>query len=70
MGTDKQDRSRPPDSGLPLDPGDIADAAQIQMPGKPPNLTFDPSKRHKEPARTTGEGATAEDEQLSGKEKE
>ena len=69
MGTDKQDRSRQPDEVVPPDPGDVADAAQIQMPGKPPNLAFDPSKRNKQPARTT-EDALAEDEGLSGKDKE
>jgi len=70
MGSDKQERPRPPDEALPPDPGDIADAAQIQMPGKPPNLAFDPSKRNKARARTTGERARAEDETLSGKYKE
>ena len=70
MGTDKQDRSRQPDEVVPPDPGDVADAAQIQMPGKPPNLAFDPSKRNKQPARTTAENALAEDEELSGKHKE
>jgi hypothetical protein len=70
MGTDKQDRSRQPDEILPPDPGDIADAAQIQMPGKPPNLAFDPSKRNEKAARITGERALAEDETLSGKDKE
>ena len=70
MSTDKQDRSGQPDRAPPRDPGDIADAAQIQMPGKPPNLAFDPSKRNKAPARTTGERARAEDETLSGQREE
>jgi len=70
MSDDKQDRSRQPDDSGPPDPGDIADAAQIQMPGKPPNLAFDPSKRRKQPARTGGERAPAEDAELSGKHEE
>ena len=67
MSDDKQDRSRQADGAASPDPGDIADAAQIQMPGKPPNLAFDPSKRRKPPARTSGEQPRAEDEKLSGK---
>ena len=67
MAIDKQKRPWQPDNIGPPDPGDIADAAQIQMPGKPPNLAFDPSKRRKQPARIAGERALAEDEELSGK---
>ncbi|HWG79497.1 MAG TPA: hypothetical protein VN681_06980 [Stellaceae bacterium] len=70
MSDDRQDRSKQPDSVEPPDPGDIADAAQIQMPGKPPNLAFDPSKRNKQPARVTGKRAPDEDEKLSGKDEE
>ena len=70
MGDHKHDRSKQPDSVVPPDPGDIDDAAQRQMPGKPPNLAVDPSKRHKEPARIAGEPALAEEEKLSGKCKE
>jgi hypothetical protein len=60
MSDDKQDRSKPPDSVVPPDPGDIADAAQMQMSGKPPNLVFDPSKRNKEPARARRGGEDSE----------
>ena len=70
MSDDRPDRSKQPDSVQPPDPGDIADAAQIQMPGKPPNLAFDPSKRNKNPARDTGKRAPAEDENLTGEDKE
>jgi hypothetical protein len=70
MGTDEQVRSRQLDDVAPPDPGDIADAAQRQMPGKPPNLAFDPGKRNKERARTTDEPAPAKDEKLSSKYKE
>jgi hypothetical protein len=67
MSNHKQDRPKQPDSVVPPDPGDIADAAQIQMPGKPPNLAFDPSKRNQDAARIAGESALAEEEKLSAK---
>jgi hypothetical protein len=60
MGDDKRDGSKQWESIAPPDPGDIGDAAQIQMPGKPPNLAFDPSKRHEELASIAGEHALAE----------
>jgi hypothetical protein len=40
--------------------GDMADEAAKQMPGKPPNLTFDPSRRNEELARAAGDRAMAE----------
>ena len=43
--------------------GDMADEAQKQMPGKPPNLTFDPSRRNEELARAAGDRAMAEAEE-------
>jgi hypothetical protein len=36
---------------------DEADMAQQQMPGKPPNLTYDPSKRIEELSRKSGDEA-------------
>ena len=41
----------------------MADEAQKQMPGKPPNLTFDPSRRNEELARAAGDRAMAEAEE-------
>jgi hypothetical protein len=48
---------------------DIADAAQEQMPGKPPNLTYDPSRRSEEQEREAGDRALdeAEREKADGK---
>jgi hypothetical protein len=41
---------------------DIGDAAQAQMPGKPPNLTYDPSRRKERLEREAGERAIEEAE--------
>ena len=40
--------------------GDMADEAAKQMPGKPPNLAFDPSKRTAALVRAAGDRAMAE----------
>ena len=60
MDKRKRQKSSIGDDSAHPDPGDIADVAQQQMPGKPPNLTFDPSKRYEELAREAGERALAE----------
>jgi hypothetical protein len=48
---------------------DIADAAQEQMPGKPGNLTYDPSRRTEKQEREAGDRALdeAEREKADGK---
>ncbi len=43
------------------EPGDVADEALKQMPGKPPNLTVDPGKRYDDLARQSGDRALAEE---------
>ncbi len=59
------------DDDLPADaePGDMADAAAKQMPGKPPNLTVDPGKRYDDLARRSGDRALAEEEKEQQREK-
>jgi len=62
MGERKPDKAN--DGGdEPPTIGDMADEAQKQMPGKPPNLAFDPSKRNEELARAAGDRALAEAEE-------
>ena len=51
------------DADEPPTVGDMADEAEKQMPGKPPNLSFDPSKRTDELARGAGDRALAEAEE-------
>jgi hypothetical protein len=51
------------DADEPPTVGDMADEAEKQMPGKPPNLSFDPSKRTDELARAAGDRAVAEAEE-------
>jgi hypothetical protein len=41
---------------------DVADAAQNERPGTPPNVTIDPRKAQEEPRRREFEHAVAEDE--------
>lgn len=50
------------DSPAESEPGDMADEAAKQMPGKPPDLTFDPGKRYDELARRSGDRAMADAE--------
>ena len=59
MGERKPDKAK---DGIDEPPtvGDMADEAQKQMPGKPPNLAFDPSKPNEELARAAGDRALAE----------
>jgi hypothetical protein len=59
MGERKQGKANDAYDGPPT-VGDMADEAQKQMPGKPPNLAFDPSKRNDELARAAGDRAMAE----------
>lgn len=51
------------------EPGDMGDEAVKQMPGKPPDLTFDPGKRYDELARQSGDRAMAEAEEEQRKKK-
>jgi hypothetical protein len=59
MGERKQGTSNDGNDEQPF-VGDMADEAQKQMPGKPPNLIFDPGKRNEELARAAGDRALAE----------
>jgi nucleoside-diphosphate-sugar epimerase len=62
MGDRKRDKANVGDDEPPT-VGDMADEAEKQMPGKPPNLAFDPSKRNEELARAAGDRALAEAEE-------
>ncbi len=62
MGERKPDKADDGDDEPPT-VGDMADEAEKQMPGKPPNLAFDPGKRNDELARAAGDRALAEAEQ-------
>ncbi len=65
MADPKQTNSAAEEEDVPLEPepGDMADAAAKQMPGKPPDLTVDPGKRYDELARQSGDRALAEAEE-------